>query len=166
MIVAIHQPNYLPWLGYFYKIYASDAFVFYDVAEFSKASYTKRSKIRKDKSSSETTWLSVPVHQHQTGAQISDILISERSGWAMKHLHKIANTYSSTRFFEVYYEWLRQILMQVEAQKTLADCNILLIRQIAQRLSLKATFHRSSEMHLSGKGSGMNLSIAQHLGAT
>jgi hypothetical protein len=51
MTIAIHQPNYLPWLGYFYKIYASDVFVFHDAVEFSKASYTKRCKIRMHKSS-------------------------------------------------------------------------------------------------------------------
>lgn len=40
MIVAIHQPNFLPWLGYFYKMLMADIFVFLDCVPFSKGGYT------------------------------------------------------------------------------------------------------------------------------
>jgi WbqC-like protein family len=40
--VAIHQPNFLPWLGYFQKIYASDIFIFHDAVEFTKRSFTQQ----------------------------------------------------------------------------------------------------------------------------
>jgi hypothetical protein len=34
-IIAIHQPNFFPWLGYFSKIKQADAFVFLDNVDIS-----------------------------------------------------------------------------------------------------------------------------------
>ena len=57
-VVAIHQPNYLPWLGYFAKISEADEFVFLDDVQYSKNSYTNRVKVlHADK----PRWLTVPV---------------------------------------------------------------------------------------------------------
>ena len=43
--IAIHQPNFMPWVGYFYKIAKADKFVLLDNAQFSKNSYINRSQI-------------------------------------------------------------------------------------------------------------------------
>ena len=56
--VAIHQPNFLPWQGYFYKILNCDIFIFLDHVGFSKGSYTNRVKVM---SPSGPKWLTVPV---------------------------------------------------------------------------------------------------------
>ena len=163
MIVAIHQPNYIPWLGYFYKIYASDVFVFHDAVAFSKASFTKRCKIRKAKTSSDAIWLSVPVKRHHTGTPISEIEIGGEAGWILDHFNKIKNTYSGAPYFKEHEEWLRQILIEAQQETQLAHCNAHLIRAFADRLALKTTFQNSSEMSLSGKGSELNLAISKHL---
>jgi len=166
MIVAIHQPNYLPWLGFFYKIYASDVFVFHDDVEFSKASYTKRCMIRKEKHSTETTWLSVPVKKHHTGTRISQIKLSLDRDWQLKHLRKVENTYGTAPCFDANFSWLREILMVKTADDSLAGNNIRLILAIAERLGLKTRFSKSSELSLNGSGNVLNFSIASQLGAT
>ena len=45
MIISIHQPAYLPWLGYFDKINKSDLFVFLDTVQFQKNSFQNRNMI-------------------------------------------------------------------------------------------------------------------------
>ena len=56
--VAIMQPTYLPWIGYFSLIKNVDTFVFLDSVQFAKRSWQQRNKI---KTSDGTKWLTVPV---------------------------------------------------------------------------------------------------------
>ena len=46
MIVSIHQPAYLPWLGYLHRIALSDRFLFLDTVQFQKGSFQNRNKIK------------------------------------------------------------------------------------------------------------------------
>lgn len=147
-------------------MYASDVFVFHDAVAFSKASYTKRCRIRKTKTSSEAIWLSVPVRRHDTGTAISEILIGEEPGWILGHLNKIINTYSGAAYFKEHEEWLREMMLHAQMESSLAGCNMLLIHAIAERLQMQRKFYKSSEMQVSGQGSMLNLAIAQRLGAT
>src|SRR5690348_1614998 len=57
-MVAIHQPNYIPWLGYFFKIAHVHQFVFLDTVAFSHGSLVNRNTI---KTSTGPAWLTIPV---------------------------------------------------------------------------------------------------------
>nr|MBI3612487.1 WbqC family protein [Nitrospirota bacterium] len=46
MLVAIHQPQYLPWLGYLDKIDRADVFVILDTVQFKKNEWQNRNRIR------------------------------------------------------------------------------------------------------------------------
>ena len=59
MVLAAHQPNYLPWAGYFHKMSRCDAFVFMDSVQYSRTSYTARCLVKQPDGRSH--WLSVPV---------------------------------------------------------------------------------------------------------
>lgn len=69
MKVAIHQPNFLPWRGFFEKARAADVFVLLDDVQFSKGSYTNRTR-------TQGGWLTVPVHAHGRPL-IKDVLVAE-----------------------------------------------------------------------------------------
>jgi hypothetical protein len=58
MIVAIHQPQYLPWLGYFDKMLAADLFCYLDCVQFKKNEWQNRNRI---KTAQGWQWLTVPV---------------------------------------------------------------------------------------------------------
>ena len=58
MIVSVHQPQYIPWIGYFHKIRSSDLFVLLDNVQYKKREFQNRNKIRTKEGS---IWLTVPV---------------------------------------------------------------------------------------------------------
>ena len=86
MIISIHQPAYLPWLGYFDKIQRSDFFIYLDSVQLEKNSYsyTYRNKIKTPQGS---TWLTIPLKtKGYTTKSIRDIRIDNSQHWKKKHL--------------------------------------------------------------------------------
>ena len=57
--LAIHQPHYLPWLGYLAKWAAADVFVFLDTVQYVRNGWQNRNRI---KTAAGPRWLTVPVH--------------------------------------------------------------------------------------------------------
>ena len=97
MVIAIHQPNYFPWPGYFFKILKSDIFVFLDDVQYSNNSFTCRTNILENKNKS---WLSVPIKK-KMGQNINQILIADLE-WKMKHLSKIKTVILKLNIFQFY----------------------------------------------------------------
>ena len=72
MTVSIHQPNYLPWIGYFNKIVRSDTFVIFDDVQFpvgKKGFFGNRNKI---KTNNGELWLTVPVLDRSSRKNFND----------------------------------------------------------------------------------------------
>jgi len=90
MKVAIHQPHYLPWLGYFAKWAAADLFVFLDTVQFEKNGWQNRNRI---KTRDGVRWLTVPVRA-SLGTPIKDVTIDESQPWPGRHLRMIEHAYA------------------------------------------------------------------------
>ena len=111
MIVSIHQPNYLPWLGYFNKIIRSDVFVIFDDVQFpigKKGFFGNRNQI---KTNSGQLWLTVPVLDRSKCKNFNDIKVNY-NGWNEKHIKNIENFYRKSEYFDVYYKDIENILSQ------------------------------------------------------
>ncbi len=159
MIVAIHQPNYLPWCGYFAKIRAADIFVFLDDAQFSKPSYVVRTKIR---SGQNDRWLSIPVGG--SSLQRIDGLTASDPRWRDKHLKSFQTEYGKAPHFDEVMAVLAPVYAEPGA--TLAETNQRLVRAVCGFLGIGAEFHLSSAMGLSSTGGTRLVDIVQRVGGT
>ena len=130
MIVSIHQPQYLPWLGYFDKIERSDVFVFLDNVQFKKNEWQNRNKI---KTSDGWQWLSVPV-LHSFTQKISEVEINNTVQWGRKHLNALVTNYSKTPFYKNYIDFFEQTYTREWTY--LVDINIHVIKYIVEALGL------------------------------
>ena len=111
MIVSIHQPNYLPWLGYFNKIARSNVFVIFDDVQFpigKKGFFGNRNQI---KTNSSQLWLTVPVLDRSKCKNFNEIKINY-NGWNEKHIRNIENFYRKSEYFDVYYKDIENLLLQ------------------------------------------------------
>ncbi len=138
MIISIHQPNFLPWLGYFHKIRMADVHVFLDDVQFTKNSYINRTRI---KTPNGPYWLTVPV-KVTLGMKINEVGISDRR-WLEKACKTIECFYKKTPHFDFLYE---ELVMALSANyENLASMNIALIKKICDLLGLEKTFVCSSD---------------------
>lgn len=145
MIVAIHQPNWLPWLGYFHKIARADTFVFLENVQFSKGSYTNRVRILLD---GEPRWLTQPV-KHDSGKKISEMKFSVPD-WKSRNLSTLYNAYKDTAHFNAVLRVLED-LITASPEDFLGTTNRHMIEALCGRMSIGARFASDAEFGVSGQ---------------
>lgn len=108
MKCAIHQPQFLPWLGYLSKIHMADIFVILDNVQFKKNEFQNRNRIP---TRDGTQWLTVPV-SFRFGDTIRNVSIADHGRWRQKMKRTLTQHYGTTVHFSDYYPALEEILNQ------------------------------------------------------
>ena len=107
MIVSCHQPNYLPWSGFFHKILKSDVHVILDTNQLPRGKdFVVRNKIKIDDG---FKWLRVSVLEKNKMLAIKEVKINNSVNWKEKHWNSISNNYSKAPFFSEYKKQFQQI---------------------------------------------------------
>src|SRR5881396_2679208 len=105
MRVAVHQPQFLPWLGYLDKIDQADLFVVLDTVQYKKNEWQNRNRIR---TAQGWQWLTVPVLQ-KFGQVISEVRINAGVDWQSKHLRALEMHYAHAALSGPYLQGLQEI---------------------------------------------------------
>ena len=125
MIAFVHQPEYMPWLGFFDKLARCDTFVIYDDAQFQHGGFHNRNRIR---TFNGWEWLTVPI-MHGHPQTIKDVKISGNQ-WQKKHLTSIIQNYEKTPYFEEYFPSVKEAINF--NHELLIDLNLNLINNLAE----------------------------------
>lgn len=162
MKVSIHQPAYLPWLGYLSRIAQSDIFVFLDTVQFEKNSYTNRNRI---KTVNGPLWLTIPVlQQGHITKPLTAIEIDSKQDWRKKHLKSIEMSYrKASQFPKCFYEL--QSLFSTDEQ-LLADLCFQQLLFWLKKFNILTPVIRASQLPVTGQKSNLVLAICKHLNAT
>jgi len=158
-IVAIHQPEYLPWLGFFKKMMNSEIFVFLDDAQFTKKGWQNRNQIR---TKDGMTLLSIPVHAHSY-PKINEITIDNNKNWSKRHKKSILFNYAKAPYFEEFKDFIESVFEK--KFEYLVDLNAEIIKRVMNELKIKSKIIFSSDLKISKKGSDMVLDICKAVGA-
>ncbi len=131
-VVAIHQPNFLPYAGFFQKMILCDVFVLYDTAQFSRREYHSRNRI---KTPHGVRWLSVPIRNTGISA-IKEVETDEDQPWRDRFRKTLQVSYARTPH---YREFAPEIQHVLESSKTgrLGDLNVALIRFLMHSLGIE-----------------------------
>lgn len=143
MIVAIHQPDYIPYLGYFYKMSRSDVFVFLDDCQFSNVNWHHWNRVKTPQGECR---LKIPVEQHM-GDFINQVRTRDELKWKEKHLRTLDMNYRRARYHDEVFSFLEGLILP--EYKNLADMNVAINSAICQRFGFATKLLRSSEMDIS-----------------
>jgi len=141
-VIAIHQPNYIPWLGYFYKIFQSDVFVFLDDAQFSNKGMHNYSYIKTPQG---LFRLKIPIKQ-KLGDKILEVETRNELNWRGKHLKTFESFYKKTRFFDEVFNDYQSIILP--DYPNVAMLNSKMIQFISKKLGFKTSFINASELNI------------------
>lgn len=163
MIVSGHQPNYLPWLGFFDKILQCDVFIIEDDIQFEKQGFTNRNRI---KTFQGVKWLTVPVEHCGRLLPINEITIANGADldWAKQHWLMLKYNYSRAPFWKKFCGFFKQTYDQQWTR--LIDLNMYLIKGLMKFLNIHRPLVMASSLGASGRKSELVLSQCKALNAT
>ena len=161
--VAIHQPNFIPWLGYFDKIARADIFVLLDDVQFPKKSGTWMNRV-KLLVSGEPAWVTVPIVRAYHGLRrIDEMQIDESRPWRRKLLATIEQNYRRAPHFDETMPLITEVVMHETSR--LAEYNEAGIRRVAATVGIDVSkVVRASTLDVSGAATDLLIEITKTVG--
>lgn len=143
MNIAMMQPSFMPWLGYFELIYRSDIFIFLDDFQFSVQSYHQRNSLFVNKG--QVDWYTVPVKKSVSfKLPLNMVQMDEAGKWRLKMWKRIQNNYGRSDFYRELAPGIEKWLLAPAA--SLAEQNLLFIKIVCELLGYKKEFRNSSKL--------------------
>jgi len=139
-VVAIHQPQYLPWLGYFDKLDRCDVFCLLDTVQYKKNEFQNRNRI---KTTDGWQWLTVPV-TYRFPQRIEEVGVNQTVDWQRKHLQALKTNYGKAPYFGTYFASFEDFYQK--PYELLVDVNVACIRLLMELLGLERKLILSSSL--------------------
>lgn len=158
MLITIHQPNYMPWPGFFHKWMIADTFVVLDTVQYHKNEWQNRNRI---KTAQGASWITVPV-TYRFPDRISEVGIAP-GPWVRKQVAMIEQAYAKAPCLDEYWPPIRKLLMQ--PHEMISDLNIALIRLLGEMLGCTAPLYVASQLQTTNEDqTGRLIDICRELG--
>lgn len=161
--VVIHQPDFLPYLGFFHRFLHADQYVVLDHVQFVKGTskaWTHRDKIRTRKGEE---WLSLSVKKCSLDTPINEVELSDSNEWRQKCLNLLNENYRNAPCFDEIFPFLKN-LFDLEYSKMI-DFNLASIKLLMELLDTNIDIEFSSTLSPRGSRNEMLIDILEKVGA-
>jgi len=162
--VAIHQPNFFPWLGYFDKIARCDKFVFLDNVQYPKSGKGQWMNRVMLNISGNKSWLTAPVDRSHHGLRmIDEMMFSDGAQWRRKAEKTIVQNYCKRPHFEAEWPWLRELLMNEDDR--LLEYNMKALTAIIGKIGMDMSKTvLASQLEINAKATEMLIGLTKAAG--
>ena len=156
MNVAMMQPTFMPWQGFFELIYKADRFVFLDDFQFSIQSYHQRNRLFINRN--QVNWYSIPVQKSVSfKAPLNKVKINEKVPWRKNMRKRIQQNYCKATFYANFSPYVDKWLSN--PMESLASQNIAFVKLVCDFLGLKREIRYSSQYPSEAKRSSRVLEL-------
>lgn len=162
-LVAIHQPTFLPWLGWWDKLMRADVFVLLDEVQFPKKGGTWINRV-KMLVGVEARWVTVPVDRAFRGTRsVREMQVDNSKPWRENVLGTIRGSYAGAAGVDEVLPVVEEAL-NVPCDR-IAELNERAIRLFAGRLGLDTTkLVHQSDLGVSGTGTELLVELCSAVG--
>lgn len=159
-MIAITQPTYFPWAGYFSLIDQSNKFVFFDDVQFDRSSWQQRNIIL---NKNKPFYLTVPVKKKgKRFQQIREVRVFSNDFFE-DHLKIIKHSYSNSKYFDEIFPQFEEIKYKISKINSLSEINIILIKKICEIIKIDSDFKKSSDINTLGDKTSKIINICNKL---
>ena len=159
MRVAIHQPQYLPWLGYLDKLDRTDVFVLLDTVQFKKNEWQNRNRIR---TAQGWQYLTVPV-LHEFPQRLDQVRINNQTDWRRKHQTALETHYRRAPYYDRYAPAFRALFSR--DWERLAPLNVEVIRVLTEAFEIRTRLVEASRFSARDDQTGRLVDLCKSLRA-
>ncbi len=155
MLVTIHQPEHLPWLGFVNKCDQADALVLLDNVQYRERYFQNRNRIL---GVNGVTWLTVPVRsKHHREKKICEIEIDNAQNWQKPYCETIRHSYQHHPHYHEHVAFFEDVC--VRHWERLAELNEHIIRYCFAVLGVSTPIVRASDLDGQGASSKLLLDL-------
>jgi hypothetical protein len=160
--IAIHQPDFVPYLGFFHRFLEADCYVALDHVQFVQSGgWTHRDKI---KTRQGAKWLTISVRKAPFGTAINQIELSTNIDWRTENLRMLADSYRQAPYFNEIYPGIENLYRQDCSR--LSEFTLQFIEWMMDAFDVRIPHVLSSSLDPQGRKNEMLVDILGKLGAT
>lgn len=163
-IVVIHQPDFLPHLGFFHRFLQADLWVILDNVQYvhkTSKSWNNRDKIKTPQGEK---WITVMVQKCQMQTNISEVLLSVETEWRNDHLNLIRENYKKAPYFNEIFLHLEE-LYRFECGKMI-DFNLKSIDMLLKLFDITIPSLLASTLNPAGRKNELLVNILKKVNAS
>jgi hypothetical protein len=158
---VIHQPDFLPHLGFFERLLHTDTFVYLDTVQYVDRGWINRDKIKTPQGEK---WITVSVRKAPRATPINQIELSDAVDWRADHLNLLRSNYHAAPFFEEIYPKVEALY--AGSYLLLSDFNRASIEMLMNLFSISVDrILLASELQPVGKNNDLLVSILKQVEA-
>lgn len=162
--VVIHQPDFLPYLGFFHRLLHADLFIALDNVQYvdsTGSSWTNRDKIKTPQG---VRWLTISVRKAPLGTIINQVQLSRDVDWRTRNLNLIVQNYRLAPFFTEVFPHIEK-LYAFDGER-LVDFTMQSIDLLMSLFDISVPVRLASELGVTGKKNELLVNILRKVGAT
>lgn len=145
MKIAIMQPYFFPYIGYFQLINAVDKFVFYDDVNYIKGGWINRNNILLN---GEKKYFALNLKESSSFKRINQIFIGGRT---FKLIKTINQSYSKAPYFDQVFPIIEEVILNINTSSLISEIAAMSVIKTSEYLDLKTIFEISSEEYYDTK---------------
>jgi len=161
--VVIHQPDFLPYIGFFHRLIHADLFVVLDNVQFvdgTSRSWHNRDKI---KTRQGEKWITVGTAKNHSSALINEMMLSEVNNFRKNHLNQFKENYRSACFYSEIMPYMEQLYSFL--CESMVEFNMMSIRTLMDLFNINIECLYASEIKAEGKGNEIVVDILKKVNA-
>lgn len=168
MKLAIMQPYFMPYIGYFQLINTTDKWIIYDTVQYINHGWMNRNRILHPTPETGWQYITIPIKKHSLSTKIKDIEINSNEKWQQRILGQLNHYKRKAEYFNQAVDMVSECLEIKE--NSLSKFNASVLSIICKKLDINFDYLFSSELELSfndmSNAEDKVLAISKHLDAT
>ena len=159
-IVVIHQPDFLPYLGFFHRLLCADELIILNDVQFLRRGWHHRDMI---KTKDGEKWITLGVKKAPQNTKISDIYLSNEN-WREQHLNLIKQNYKKTKYFDEIFPYIEKLYEKQYLK--MIDFNMASIELLLGLFDIDIIKKYSSKYNIESVANDLLVSILKEVKAT